>query len=125
MLACEGQLKDLYTRLDLEYDKAHGHSEEDSSDEWSKVNIDTGSDDGGRSNGGESSESVSKAKKWALSHQRWEPAELSQAFVAPVSVETTELDDIQTTKAEGDEAIGVGKGKGSGNGAQSPEATTP
>ena len=88
-------------------------------------NTDTGSDDGGRSNGGESSESVSKAKKWALSHQRWESAEFPQAFVALVAVDITEQDDIQTTKAEGAEAIGVGKGKGSGNGAKSPEATTP
>ena len=50
MLSCQGHSEKLYARLDQEYDKVHGNTEGDSSDEVSKAELDIGSEEGGRSN---------------------------------------------------------------------------
>ena len=97
MLSCKGHLEDLYDRLGQEYDKALGNSEEDSSEDWLKLNPDQGSDDGGQSNGGQSNDSNSKAAPWkkGARHGSWEPAGqptnvlTAQASAAPAPLRET------------------------------------
>ena len=107
MDSCEGHLKDLYKVIGQELDKVLDETEEDSSDEWSKANLDRESDDGVQINGGESSESNSKARKWNKFQNTCKPAETlkrestAQASVASVSEGPTKLDEF-ASKALGD-----------------------
>ena len=124
MLSCKGHLENLYDRLGQEYDKALGNSEEDSSEDWLKLNPDQGSDDGGQSNGGQSNDSNSKAAPWEMGvrHGSREPAvqpmnELAaQASVASAPEgppEQSSPDNMLTGQPSGETED------------KSPEATTP
>ena len=63
-------MDDIIRRLDEEYDKVHGHAEGESSDGWSTLELDRGSDDERRSND-------SRVKAWVHDGPNWRPKEPS------------------------------------------------